>query len=200
VQKVIWVFFFGKEHTSAMPVVKTPRLILRPPTLDDLDGMTAMWAEESVTRFIAYHPNGREECWYRLLREAGHWALLGFGYWVVTDRQTGMFLGKVGVSAYRRQPVPGLGIFHEAGWVLNTAAQGKGLGREALTAALAWWDDNFPDCALHCMISPDNTVSHRMAMGAGFIRVSETEFRDRIVDIYRREPSITAQKVSSDAV
>ena len=43
------------------------------------------------------HPATREEAWARLLRYAGHWALLGYGFWLVEDRTTGSFVGEVGV-------------------------------------------------------------------------------------------------------
>ena len=67
------------------PVIETKRLRLRGHRAADLPACAAMWAKEGVTRFIGGKPLTEEETWLRILRYAGHWALLGFGYWVVEE-------------------------------------------------------------------------------------------------------------------
>jgi RimJ/RimL family protein N-acetyltransferase len=63
-----------------VPVIETQRLILRGHRLEDFDALAAMWADPHVARFIGGKPATQEESWARLLRYAGHWRLLGFGY------------------------------------------------------------------------------------------------------------------------
>jgi RimJ/RimL family protein N-acetyltransferase len=64
------------------PVVETPRLRLRPHRLDDLDARTTMTGNDYVMRFFP-DTQSREDNWARLLRYAGHWALLGWGLFAV---------------------------------------------------------------------------------------------------------------------
>ena len=85
-----------------IPVIETKRLRLRGHRLDDFGDVAAMWADANVTKQLRDQPFTREESWTRLLRYVGHWALLGFGYWVVEDKQTGQFLGEVGFADYER--------------------------------------------------------------------------------------------------
>ena len=50
------------------------------------------------------------------MRYSGHWAILGFGYWVVRDTQSGRFLGEVGFADYHREIEPSLHGTPEIGW------------------------------------------------------------------------------------
>jgi RimJ/RimL family protein N-acetyltransferase len=63
------------------PTIETERLILRAHRKDDYLALAAMWAESQVGQFILGRPATAEESWHRLLRYAGHWSLMGFGFW-----------------------------------------------------------------------------------------------------------------------
>jgi len=43
-----------------------------------------------------------------LLRYAGHWALAGYGYWIVEERESGRPVGEVGLADFRREISPPL--------------------------------------------------------------------------------------------
>ena len=64
-----------------------------------------MWADPEVTRYIGGRPFGVEEVWTRLLRYAGHWALLGYGYWAVIEKSSGRFVGEAGLADFHRGEV-----------------------------------------------------------------------------------------------
>ena len=89
-----------------VPILSTPRLTLRGHRIDDLADSTAMWADPRVTRHIGGRPFTREETWSKVLRYVGHWALLGFGYWVVVEKASGGFVGDVGLADFERGVVP----------------------------------------------------------------------------------------------
>lgn len=90
-----------------------------------------------VTRYIGGRPFTTEEVWTRLLRYAGHWELLGFGYWVAEEKSTGAFVGELGFADYQRDLSPRLEV-PEAGWVFVNAAHGKGYATEGVRAIHAW--------------------------------------------------------------
>ena len=48
-----------------------------------------MWSDAEVTRFIGGKPLSGEEVWARILRYAGHWSMLGYGYWLIEEKATG---------------------------------------------------------------------------------------------------------------
>jgi RimJ/RimL family protein N-acetyltransferase len=63
-----------------VPTLETERLVLRGHRLEDFSDCVALWSDSVVTRFIGGIPSTPEDAWSRLLRYAGHWLLLGFGY------------------------------------------------------------------------------------------------------------------------
>src|SRR5258708_23056174 len=122
-----------------IPIVETERLILRGHRVDDFTALAAMWADPIVVRHIGNHPSTIEQSWARLLRYAGHWSLVGFGFWAIEDRASGTFAGEIGVADFKREIEPPVGEL-ETGWVLASWAHGRGFATEALRAVLAWAD------------------------------------------------------------
>lgn len=150
------------------PTIDTPRLHLRPHQLSDFPDCCALWGNPDVTRHIRPQPFTAEEVWSRLLRYAGHWSLLGFGFWVVTDKSSGAFLGEVGFLNLHRDIEPPLELAPEVGWVFAPNAQGNGYATEAVQAALAWGDEHFGQVRMNCIITAENTASIRVAEKCGF--------------------------------
>ena len=174
------------------PVIETERLTLRPHEVSDFTDVRAMWADPTVVQHIFDRPQTDAESWFRLLRYRGHWALLGYGYWAVIDRQTRGFLGEIGFADYRREIDPPFDGTPEAGWVMTSASHGKGYAREAMDAALAWLDANHDAPSTVAMITPDNARSIRLAekLGYGLKRTSLFNGSDRLIfERPRRRPA-----------
>ncbi|MEM8854769.1 MAG: GNAT family N-acetyltransferase [Pseudomonadota bacterium] len=172
-----------------VPVLTTARLRLRAHRMDDFTGVHGLWSDPSVVRHISAKPSTPAQSWSRLLRYAGHWALLGFGYWVVEDRQTSRFIGEVGLADYHREIEPSFEGKPEAGWVMAPDAQGRGLAREAVRAVLAWADANIAAERTVCMIAPEHTASRRLASAVGFQESGVALYAGSEVVIYERPRS-----------
>src|SRR5277367_3822222 len=81
------------------PVMETERLILRPWRSADIAPNTAMLADPVSGRFITADGKPTTEAfagWRNAAIMAGHWALYGIGMFVVEERQTSRFVGRVG--------------------------------------------------------------------------------------------------------
>lgn len=167
-----------------VPVLETERLRLRAHTRSDLDACAAMWGDPLVTRFIGGKPSTRDETWSRLLRYAGLWSMLGFGYWLAEDRVSGKLLGEFGFGQWERDITPKLEL-PEMGWALVPAAHGRGIATEGVKAALAWVDAHFKS-EVTCIISPQNTPSIRVAEKCGFREQTRTVFKGEPTIIFRR--------------
>lgn len=144
-----------------------------------------MWADPKVVEYISGKPSTREMSFSRLLRYAGHWELLDYGYWVIEDRETGRFIGEAGFADYRREITPSMDGMPELGWALVPSAHGKGLATEAVSAAIAWGREHFgAGRTIACIVSPENVASVRVAEKAGFTLKTTTQYLGSAVLMY----------------
>ena len=162
-----------------IPILETERLRLRGHTLADFARTSALWSDESVMVYMGGKPLTREECWTRFLRYAGHWAVLGFGYWVVEEKLTGDFVGEVGLGDFKRDLQPSLNGVPELGWVLTPAQHGKGYATEAAKAVLRWGREHFGANAFSCIIHPEHRASINVARKCGFTSEGLGDYKGR---------------------
>ncbi|MDE2183794.1 MAG: GNAT family N-acetyltransferase [Alphaproteobacteria bacterium] len=174
----------------SIPVLQTPRLILRSHELKDFEATVDIWSDPIVRKHFGARPFTREDIWARFLRQSGMWAVMGYGAWAVEEKSTGAYVGTVGVFDVRREfepPEPSLAGLPEAGWTLSPRVHGKGYATEAAKAALAWADRRFGGIRMWCMISPANVASIRVAEKCGFRFWKETTYRDDPILLFLRE-------------
>lgn len=168
------------------PVIETERLVLRGHRSDDFEALADLWADAQVVRFIGGKPSSREESWSRLLRYAGHWALLGYGAWAVEVKGGPRYAGSVGFGELRRDIAPSLVGTPEGGWVFSPAVHGRGIAGEALQAALAWMDRHHAGATTSCIIDPGNAASIRVAERAGYREHARSDYKGSPVIQFRR--------------
>jgi len=168
-----------------VPVLETPRLVLRGHRVDDLDDSVALWSDPEVTRHISGKPSTREEVWSRLLRYIGHWAVTGYGLWHIRERATDRFVGEAGLADFKRDMAFSFDGAPEAGWVLAPWSYGRGLATEAMTAVLAWSAAEHPRTV--CIISPGNLASLRVAAKLGYREIARADYRTSEVIVFDRQ-------------
>ena len=150
------------------PLLQTERLTLRPIAMEDFPRWAEMMADPEASRFIG-GVQPAATAWRGFMTMAGAWSLTGVAMFSVIERDTGLWLGRIG--PWRPEGWPG----NEVGWGLHPDAQGKGYGVEAATATLDYafdvlgWDD-----VIHC-IDPDNTPSQRLAERLGSRNLGPTQ-------------------------
>ena len=64
-------------------------------------------ADAAVVRHIGGRPFPAEETWAKMLRYAGLWPLLGFGYWAIEEKASGRYTGDVGFAQSRGYDIEG---------------------------------------------------------------------------------------------
>jgi len=179
-----------------VPAIETQRLRLRGPRPADFPDSAALWSDPEVARYTSGKPLSEEEVWGRLLRYVGHWAWMGFGYWVVEERETGRFAGEVGFSDWKREIKPSLQGLPELGWVLSPRVHGQGYATEAARAAIQWAHSHFRErtpsavnagskwaiapelrsVRMTCIIHPENIRSIHVAEKCGFKEFLRTKY------------------------
>jgi RimJ/RimL family protein N-acetyltransferase len=166
------------------PLLTTERLTLRATRAGDFETYAAMWVDPRVTDFIGGAPRPRNEAWLRFATGAGLWPLLGYGYWIIADRQTDALVGVGGLAVFERG-IEALNGYPEAGWAFAADHWGKGYATEAVGAMLAWADDALK-CEIRCIIDPGNKASVRVADKRGFAKFGELRTEVWNTDLYRR--------------
>jgi RimJ/RimL family protein N-acetyltransferase len=169
-----------------IPVIETPRLILRAHALPDFDAYVAMWADPHVVRFITGTPFTREASWSRFLRHPGHWQHMGFGFLAIEEKETGRFIGEAGFHDMRREITPSIEGTLEAGWALSPSVHGRGYGFEAMQALVGWADAAFSGRRMTCIIDPANLASQRVAAKLGFCEIVRTTYHGSDTILFER--------------
>lgn len=173
-------------ESCRIPIIETERLLMRGHRTEDFPDSAAMWADPVVKRYIGGNPSAPQQSWGRVLTYAGHWSLMGFGYWVVVEKGTGRFIGEVGFADFKREITPSIEGIPELGWVLAPHAHGKGYATEAVRAACDWADTNFESGRTVCIIHPDNAASVRVAEKCGFRELQRTSFMGEPTVLFER--------------
>lgn len=178
------------SRLTSAPALDTERLTLRAYRLDDFDDTVGMWTDPAVMRFLGKGPLTREESWTRFLRDLGHWTTLGHGCWAVRERQSGRYVGEVGIfDRHRALASPHAARFTsapEAGWVLAPWCYGRGFATEAMTAVLGWADRGFGAPRTVCMIDPHNVASQAVARKLGYAALGEARYGSDAVLLFER--------------
>ncbi len=115
---------------SPTPVLETERLRLRAPQGDDWPHWRAFHTSERGAMVGGGTQQPAGQSWRAFGHVIGHWAMRGFGMFVVTRKDDPTPIGLTGPWFPDGWPEP------ELGWTLwAPEAEGKGIAREAATAA-----------------------------------------------------------------
>jgi RimJ/RimL family protein N-acetyltransferase len=163
------------------PVIETERLLLRTWGADDIAPNTVMLSDPATARFIASDRKPVTEelvGWRNAAVMAGHWALHGFGMFVVEEKSSGQFVGRVG--PWCPAGWPGF----EVGWGIAKEFRSKGYAVEAARAAIGWTFANLEvDRIIHC-INPANAASQGVARRLGATIDGQATLSGDVVDLW----------------
>ena len=173
------------------PVLTTARLELWRPQATDRDGLFALVAPDAVRRHLGNRPATLADSFARLLRNAGSWALYGYGGFVVRERGSCKIAGICGVF-HSWRGFAGFDDVPEVGWIFAEPLWGRGYASEAGTAALAWFDRAQGPQRVVCMIEPANRASLAVAARLDFVAYGQDTFEGDPVVLLQRAPTGSA--------
>jgi RimJ/RimL family protein N-acetyltransferase len=168
-----------RRTTDLLTELETVRLRLRPFRAEDLEPYAAMCADPVVMRYVGERGIlSREEAWEEMATLAGHWHLRGFGMWAVEERETGAFVGRVGLHYPEGWPD------REVAWALARPFWGRGYAAEAARVALGEAFGRLSWPRVISLIDPANTRSVRLAERLGERSEGEAVVRGHRVVVY----------------
>ena len=160
-----------------IPVLDTPRLTLRAPKLADLATLTAFFETERSHNVGG--PATAPEVFSKLTSMIGHWALKGHGLWSIDSRESGDYLGWVGVICPPEWDEP------ELAWTVFAHGEGKGYAYEAARAARSYAAQEMNLNSLISYVRPRNIRSAALAERLGARIESTRNWRGSVINIYR---------------
>lgn len=78
------------------PILETERIRLRPIQTSDFDRLENFMASDGSC--YVGGPMSRGDCWRMFASDVGQWVLLGFGAWAIEHRESGDYMGQIGLN------------------------------------------------------------------------------------------------------
>lgn len=150
----------------AARVRRTPRLLLRPYTMGDLESWLAIEHDESVRRALRWPERSTSEATDHLRARTQHTLLRHVGdLLVLAAEHRGQVIGDVSlhlrtVAAETRSV--------EIGWLLRSEFRGQGLATEAAEAMLCVAFDDTQAALVTAVVAEGNDASAKLALRLGF--------------------------------
>lgn len=157
-----------------MPELRTDRLLLRRWRESDLEPWAEMNADPEVRRYLG-EPLTREQSDAVVAGMRAAFDARGFGWWALEVRETGAFVGRVGLDVIGEDmPFPGVDI----GWRLTRSAWGHGYATEAAVACLAFGFETLGLPEVLASTTVDNVRSQAVMRRIGMTRDPADDFED----------------------
>ncbi len=145
-----------------IPTLETPRLILRPFTLDDVDPLHHLMGDPEVMRYFpTTDPPGREQI-ERLVRgQLAHWEKHDYGWWALELREKPGLIGWSGL-----QYLPETEEI-EIAYFLGRAYWGQGFATEGAQEGLKYGLKTLQLARVVALVHPENLASQRVIQKLG---------------------------------
>ena len=143
-----------------VPVLETGRLRMRGPAAADFEPVAA-FLDSDRAAYIGGRRN-RADAWRTFAVLVGHWELRGYGMWSLDERETGRFVGLVGLYYPEDWLAPEVGW-----WIVDEESEGKGYAFEAALAARRHALDVVGWREVFSVVAPENARSIRLAERLG---------------------------------
>ena len=170
-------FVKAYQRYAGLPweVIKTPRLLIRETTLEDVDRFYELYSDPEMTRYMeGLFENPEDEKRYQKDYIDKVYGLMGFGIWTIVRREDGVVIGRAGYSV--RNGFDDI----ELGFLIGKDYQGQGYAYEACDAILQYGKEILLFEKVQTLVKEENTVSINLCKKLGFNVLDTVEVEENI--------------------
>ena len=144
-------------------ILETDRCIVREITVEDVDRLYEIYADEDVKRYIEDLYSDKEKEIEHTINYITHqYRFYEYGLWVVISKETNELIGRAGIFDRDKQDATELGfVFEKNSW-------GKGIATEVLSAIMNYAREELDIKKLYAHADKDNIRSKKLLEKLGF--------------------------------
>ena len=168
---------YQRHHRIPWTILETERCVVKELSLDDLDGLFELYADDGMDAYTEpLYPYEEEKEFQRAYIE-NMYRYFGYGLWLVFSKETGELIGRAGLE-HREYDEE---IELELGYIIGTKHQGKGYATEVCEAILDYAKENCGFERMNALIEDGNEVSVFLAKKLGFEHMEDREMDGKIM-------------------
>ncbi len=158
--------------------IETSRLLFKPPSLENLNNVFALFSDPDVMRYVGSGVRTRDETIASLNKMIAHYEKHGFAMGDVFLKETGEYVGRGGLIYLElKDDQPDI----EIGYTLQKKFWGRGYATEIAVAVIDWAFKNLSVSRLFGVIRPENTASRHVLEKAGMHYIGQFHHYDNEV-------------------
>jgi len=141
----------------SIPVIETPRLVLRAFAADDAEPLHRIYGEPDMLRYFpSPDPPPLESVRTSIGKMNDHWRQRGYGLWAMTLKPTGTLVGRCGMQWIADTEET------EIDFILARDAWGRGLATEAAREGIRYGLERLRLDRIVGIVHPENLASRRV--------------------------------------
>lgn len=158
-----------------LPILETERLIIRPISMGDLDGLFEMDSQPEVHIYLKNEPIKTIDQTKKIIEDLViQYEKLGHGRLAVIEKESGNFIGWTGFKYIEEKDKINNKIdFLDFGYRYKKEVWGKGYATEAAKACIDFYNQNMKEIKLNALTHIGNIASRKVLEKVGF-QVTET--------------------------
>ena len=174
---------YQRHHRIPWTILETERCVVRELSLDDLEGLFALYADDGMDAYTEpLYPYEEEKEFQRAYIE-NMYRYFGYGMWLVFEKETNALIGRAGLEHREYNDVVEL----ELGYLIGRKYQGKGYATEVCKAILDYAKENAGFTRINTVIQDGNDVSIALSKKLGFEQKESYEMDGKIMHRFIKE-------------
>lgn len=171
---------YQRKHGIPWKILETDRTYLREMTVEDVETLYEIYAQEGMTDYIEpLYEDVQEEINYTKAYIESMYHYYGYGMWLICDRQNDTVIGRAGLNLQRMDGMEGMNgmdgmdgmegnVGLELGYLVRREYQKQGYATEVCAAILSYAAKELEFESVNCFVEPGNLASQRLLEKLGF--------------------------------